>query len=270
MAHYNLYDSLGLDPSRDSAALAAEIDQRIRSGHTFNPGGMDELQVARAVLGDASRRAAYDRKLADPNAPDITVDSLRGLANVNFGADPAAPAYSVPNRPYQYGPAVNEPAEEQEKRPVWPWAAAAALVLAAAGGGVWFWQSQGTEWDATHAQVANDFPELVADADGGKGYAGMKCTSRETEGDEEAKIRCESSNLGVNIYRYESAEQRDRVLPSDDHELYGNGVCQFVAVEVPDQKYPTYYIAPDGEWDHYLLLLNGEGADGEKTRLPIC
>lgn len=269
MAHYNLYESIGLDPSKGTAALAAEIDQRIRSGNTWNPGGMEELQVARAVLGDASRRAAYDRKLADPLASDITVDSLRRLADVNFDANPAAPAYAVSTKSYQDSPVAHEPAQEAKKRPVWPWVAGVAVALALASG-VWFWQSQGTEWDAAHAQVAQDFPQLVADADGGRGYDGMTCTSREIEGNEEAKIRCQNSDLGVNIYRYESAEQRDSVLPGDNRELYGNDACQFVAVEVPDQSYPTYYIAPDGEWDHYLLLLNGDAAAEEKTRLPIC
>ncbi|MEH0147167.1 hypothetical protein V6D40_05730 [Corynebacterium sp. Q4381] len=268
MAHYNLYDSIGLDSSKDTAALAAEIDERIRSGNTWNRGGIEELQVARAVLGNASRRAAYDHKLSDPHAPDVTVDSLRRLANVNFDANPAAPAYQY--SPSTTQPASPAPAPETKKRPVWPWIAAAAGVLAAAGGGFWFLANSGTEWDETHAQVAADFPALIAEKDGGKGYLSMTCTSRETEGEEEAKIRCENAEIGLNIYHYGSAEQRDAVVGGGEPEFYGNDVCQFTAVEIPDQAYPTYYIAPNGDWDTYLLLLNGEDAEKMKTRLPIC
>lgn len=276
MAHYNLYDSIGLDASKDTPALAAEIDERIRSGNTWNPGGIDELQVARAVLGNASRRAAYDHKLSDPHAPDVTVESLRRLANVNFDADLAAPAYSVTGQPYQYGPSATQPVSSTpevntKKRAVWPWAAAAAVAaLAAAGGGFWFLSNSGTEWDEVHAQAAADFPKLVAEEDGGKGFGGMTCTSRDTEGDEDAKIRCDNATLGVNIYSYDSAEQRDAVVGDGERELYGNDVCQFAAVEIPDQTYPTYYIAPNGDWDRYLLLINGEDAEEMKTRLPIC
>ena len=52
MAHYNLYKSLGLDRDQASIALCAELDRRISSGETSNPGGQEELEVARAILGD--------------------------------------------------------------------------------------------------------------------------------------------------------------------------------------------------------------------------
>lgn len=148
--------------------------------------------------------------------------------------------------------------------------AAAVVVLAAAGGGFWFLSNSGTEWDEVHAQVAADFPKLIADEDGGTGFFGMTCSSRRTEGDEEAKIRCDNAELGLNIYSYDSTEQRDAVLGEGERELYGNDVCQFAAVEIPDQTCPTYYIAPNGDLDRYLLLLNGEDSEEMITRLPVC
>lgn len=85
MAHYDLYNSIGLDRSLDSAALAGELDQRINSGVATNPGGMEELRIARSILGDSQRRGLYDQKLADVNAPDINIAALRDLANADFG-----------------------------------------------------------------------------------------------------------------------------------------------------------------------------------------
>lgn len=85
MAHYDLYNSIGLDRSLDSAALARELDSRINSGVATNPGGIEELRIARSILGDAQRRGLYDQKLADTNAPDINIAALRDLANADFG-----------------------------------------------------------------------------------------------------------------------------------------------------------------------------------------
>lgn len=85
MAHYNLYESLGLDRAKDPATIAGELDERINSGVATNPGGMEELQIARNILGDPQRRSLYDQKLDDDNAPDINIAALRDLSNANFG-----------------------------------------------------------------------------------------------------------------------------------------------------------------------------------------
>lgn len=106
MAHYDLYNALGLDRSMDTNAIASDLDQRIASGHATNSGGMEELKIARKILGDSGRRDLYDKKLNDPSAPDIDVAALRDLANANIpssgGGAHAAPAaggstsYSAP------------------------------------------------------------------------------------------------------------------------------------------------------------------------------
>ncbi len=85
MAHYNLYESLGLDRTKDPATLAGELDERINSGVATNPGGMEELNIARSILGDPQRRSLYDQKLDDDTAPEINIAALRDLANANFG-----------------------------------------------------------------------------------------------------------------------------------------------------------------------------------------
>ena len=92
MAHYDLYNSLGLDRSEDPATLAQELDNRINSGIATNPGGIEELRIARDILGDPQRRSLYDQKLDDVNAPEINIAALRDLAQANFGGAPAGAA----------------------------------------------------------------------------------------------------------------------------------------------------------------------------------
>lgn len=116
MAHHNFYESLGLDRSKDAATLGADIDKQLASS-TLTDAKKDELQVAREVLGHSGRRAAYDSKLDDPNAPTITVAALRELARADFGPDekaaakPASKSTEVTSRVQKVVPA-DKPAEK--------------------------------------------------------------------------------------------------------------------------------------------------------------
>lgn len=80
MAHYDLYSAIGLDRSLSSEQLIAEIDSKIASGQFDNPGGVEELRIARDVLGQDNVRRIYDTRLMDPEAPEITVGALRELS----------------------------------------------------------------------------------------------------------------------------------------------------------------------------------------------
>ena len=318
MAHYNLYDSLRLDRAKDAAALAQEIDQRIQAGSTRNPGGLEELQVARAVLGDPYRRSAYDQRLNDPNAPTMTPDSLRQLAHLNMGggvpsgnasgmtsgnvsgmtAEKPAEAEPLTGRPYHYGPSrqtsslpqqhhstepipkVEEGQEsDKKKRALWPIAAAAVAMVALVGGGLWWFAgqgtgpnaTQGTAWEQPYAMVAEDFPNIIAANDGGRGIDGLPCTSREYSNDETAKIRCVDDKVGITVIQYDTEAAREAAIPpSESVEHYGNEVCEFTSAKIPGQDTEAYYMAPNSHWSNYLILVNGDGAANLRTRLPIC
>lgn len=97
MSHYNLYDSLDLDRSQDPPTLRARIDELLASDNPTNLGGREELYIAQRVLGDEQRRAVYDSRLDDPNAPEVTVDALRELSHIEFGG----PAPQQPQAPQQ-------------------------------------------------------------------------------------------------------------------------------------------------------------------------
>lgn len=116
MAHYDLYETIGLDRTHDSAALASELDQRINSGVATNPGGVEELRIAREILGDPQRRGLYDQKLSDPNAPEINIAALRDLAAANFGPAPAAPAAAAGSTQVRFDQHGQQVAGEQPQQ----------------------------------------------------------------------------------------------------------------------------------------------------------
>lgn len=98
MAHYDLYQALNLDRSKAPDEISAELSERLEKNELDNIGGREEVEIARAILGDPQKRTTYDSRLDDPNAPEVDVNALRQLAAADFSAgtapagDPAAGA----------------------------------------------------------------------------------------------------------------------------------------------------------------------------------
>jgi curved DNA-binding protein CbpA len=90
MAHYDIYQSLGLDRTASTSDLARDIDSKLAATSPTDAGAQEELSTARAILGDDNRRSLYDQRLNDPTAPEIDIDSLRELAALNVGGSAAA------------------------------------------------------------------------------------------------------------------------------------------------------------------------------------
>ena len=110
MAHYNLYESLGIDRSTSTQGIAEDIDKRLSTGNTSNPGGEDELQVARQVIADPTKRGMYDARLDDPSAPEIDIAALRDLGELQVPAQgqqqqsqaqPISQQFQQPGQPQQ-------------------------------------------------------------------------------------------------------------------------------------------------------------------------
>lgn len=102
MAHYNLYESLGIDRGTSTQGIAEDIDKRLSTGNTSNPGGEDELQVARQVIADPTKRGMYDARLDDPSAPEIDIAVLRDLGEMQVPAQGQQPQQAQqPQQPKQ-------------------------------------------------------------------------------------------------------------------------------------------------------------------------
>ncbi|UBI08549.1 J domain-containing protein [Corynebacterium coyleae] len=138
MQHYNLYKTLELDPSASSELLVDELTQRLDSGLTSNPGGEEELRLAREILGDPTKRQMYDSRLKADSGMPMNVQSLRSLAAMASPAATAAPtAPEAPEAPEVSEPAVvpgsgegdNTPEKSFDVKRWWPIAAVVAGVL---------------------------------------------------------------------------------------------------------------------------------------------
>lgn len=92
VAHYNLYETLKLDRNQSSAVLAEIIEEKRKTDVYSNPGGLEELNIAQAVLGNGFRKTIYDRQLQNPDAPEITISALRQLAKIQVSTE----QHSVP------------------------------------------------------------------------------------------------------------------------------------------------------------------------------
>lgn len=247
----------------------------------------ESLLVSTSSCAEYLREAASATPESQP-APEPEPDPEPTVVLPAQPKEPAAPA-EPPRRPRQEFPdtdpgvetpvvtaaAPYETSAPAQKRSVWPWVAGVLVLLAVGGGGTyWYLNSDGlntTAWEGEDAELAETFPQLISERNGGKGFNNLKCEARETTGAETAKIRCFNADAGINIYKFDSTEARDAVVPIDDiTESFGNDVCEFESTELRDQDTPSYFIAPDGDLSEYLLLVNGADAEQLRLQLPIC
>ncbi|WJY71950.1 hypothetical protein [Corynebacterium auriscanis] len=84
MAHYNIYDDLGIDRNLESSRIVNLIDERLSSTPRDNVADFDRLTTSRHLFEDDSRRSAYDKALDDPDHPDITIGSFRAFADGTY------------------------------------------------------------------------------------------------------------------------------------------------------------------------------------------
>ena len=87
MAHYNLYDSLSLDPSADSSQLVAEIDTKLARLSPEHTAARDELTTAREIFSVDNRRTQYDEELANPTGPEVDIARIRDIAALPAASD---------------------------------------------------------------------------------------------------------------------------------------------------------------------------------------
>lgn len=80
MPDIDLYLIHKLDRRQPPEALAAQLTAELNRTDPRDSLTRSRIETARIVLGDPQRRAAYDRQLDDPNAPEITEQTLAQLS----------------------------------------------------------------------------------------------------------------------------------------------------------------------------------------------
>lgn len=80
--HYNLYNVFSFDRALSSEEIVNRLNNLEQQGNFSNPGGREEIAIARTILGSKDRRDIYDSRLDNLSSPDVNVSTLRDLAGM--------------------------------------------------------------------------------------------------------------------------------------------------------------------------------------------
>lgn len=127
-----------------------------------------------------------------------------------------------------------------------------------------------SEWTDDDVKIVDAFPGIVGERDGAEGWNGLSCESRPPAKGKEATISCADERLNVTIHRFANRSERDMALPGGDMVVIGNDTCQVTFKEITDQKYPAYVLAPSGDKDLFMIVVNGPDSEQKRLELPIC
>lgn len=141
-----------------------------------------------------------------------------------------------------------------------------AVAAIAAAAALWFFLSY-PSWDDKEQNLADAYPHLVGSRSGQDGFDGAKCSSREPEPGQEAKISCVGDGFNYIVTYYPSVEERDAMLPDAEPVELSNDQCTIQSFETTADV-PTYVMAVEGTQSAFLVW--GDKAEEERLNLPLC
>ena len=183
--------------------------------------------------------------------------------------------YRKPPEPYAYGTDGNYvrtvPTKQKQKTAPWPWIIAILALLLIALAALWYWSThRGEEWAGAEAQIAEDYPKVVSERAGQKGWKDLNCEPGSLDIDQVGKIRCANDELGVSVVQYASESDRDDAVPDPSEAVVlGSGECTIYSYELPDANPPAYVMTPQDK-PEYLFIVNGFDAENQRLDLPVC
>ena len=141
-----------------------------------------------------------------------------------------------------------------------------AVAAIAAAAALWFFLSY-PSWNDKEQNLADAYPDLVGSRSGQDGFDGAKCSSREPEPGQEAKITCVGDGFNYIVTYYPSVEERDAMLPDAEPVELSNDQCTIQSFETTADV-PTYVMAVEGTQSAFLVW--GDKAEEERLNLPLC
>lgn len=141
-----------------------------------------------------------------------------------------------------------------------------AVAAIAAAAALWFFLSY-PSWNNKEQNLADAYPDLVGSRSGQDGFDGAKCSSREPEPGQEAKISCVGDGFNYIVTYYPSVEERDAMLPDAEPVELSNDQCTIQSFETTADV-PTYVMAVEGTQSAFLVW--GDKAEEERLNLPLC
>lgn len=141
-----------------------------------------------------------------------------------------------------------------------------AVAAIAAATALWFFLAY-PSWNDKEQNLADAYPDLVGSRSGQDGFDGAKCSSREPEPGQEAKISCVGEGFNYIVTYYPSVEERDAMLPDAEPVELSNDQCTIQSFETTADV-PTYVMAVEGTQSAFLVW--GDKAEEERLNLPLC
>ena len=141
-----------------------------------------------------------------------------------------------------------------------------AVAAIAAAAALWFFLSY-PSWNDKEQNLADSYPNLVGSRSGQDGFDGAKCSSRDPETGQEAKISCVGDGFSYIVTYYPSVEERDAMLPDAEPVELSNDQCTIQSFETTADV-PTYVMAVGGTQSAFLVW--GDNAEDERLNLPLC
>ena len=141
-----------------------------------------------------------------------------------------------------------------------------AVAAIAAAAALWFFLSY-PSWNDKEQNLADAYPDLVGSRSGQDGFDGAKCSSREPESGQEAKISCVGDGFNYIVTYYPSVEERDAMLPDAEPVELSNDQCTIQSFETTADV-PTYVMAVEGTQSAFLVW--GDKAEEGRLNLPLC
>ena len=141
-----------------------------------------------------------------------------------------------------------------------------AVAAIAAAAALWFFLSY-PSWNDKEQNLADAYPDLVGSRSGQDGFDGAKCSSREPEPGQEAKISCVGDGFNYIVTYYPSVEERDAMLPDAEPVELSNDQCTIQSFETTADV-PTYVMAVEGTQSAFLVW--GDTAEEGRLNLPLC
>lgn len=260
-------DTTGADAGAAAPSAAERIDAN-RAKFRDLVSEMTGQPVDTELARDSGSCAGYLLALAGGAASAVASDS----------PTPVAPrpqdGYRKPPEPYAYGPTgeYKRPAVVKDRMNPWPWIIAVLLLLLIALGAFWWWwdSNRGEDWTGADAEIAQEYPQLVSERAGEKGWEDLICESATPEAGQEGKIRCANEDLGVSVSKYVSEDTRDDVVPGKNEAvILGSGECMIDSYEVPEAYPPAFVMVPENK-EQYLVVINGHESEDKRLALPLC
>lgn len=132
-----------------------------------------------------------------------------------------------------------------------------------------------SDWVGGERRIAETFPELVSDGNGGTGWLGARCTTGVREMGQQGKIACSSSSVTFSIADYGTAEERSSSVDWPEESNFTPTRCFTKSDVTPmsaqvEKTPPRFAVLPAAPNDGFAILIGGDNAEGLIADIPVC